>query len=487
MSFNEAQLKDLLGGKGYIRGPFGSALKRAELKEDGVPVYEQQHAIRGDRDFRYFIDEEKYEKLKRFTVETNDLIISCSGTVGRISVIREGDPKGIISQALLILRPDAEKVLPEYLYYFFSSKRGFNELINASQGAVQLNIAPRAVVEKIPVPIPCIEEQKTIVAIFKGVDDKIELNRQTNQTLEQIAQAIFKSWFVDFEPTRAKIIAKEQGANSATQELAAQAIICGAITLEQLEELEQNLETTLQQAIDKKLNQHNQTNPTALNAQQLKTTAALFPNELVESELGDVPEGWDCQALSGWGDIVCGKTPSKKKDEYYGGNIPFIKIPDMHGNMYAIETVDSLTKEGAETQKKKRLPKGSVCVSCIATVGQVVIACEDSFTNQQINSIVPLENSYTPYLYFAMLEQYDYLHDLASGGSATLNLNTGNFSKIQIVKPSPELLNTFSQVVQPIMDNILTNSYQQQVLASIRDSLLPKLLSGELKINKEVN
>lgn len=110
-------------------------------------------------------------------------------------------------------------------------------------------------------------------------------------------------------------------------------------------------------------------------------------------QLGDVPEGWGYQPLSEWGDIVCGKTPSKKKDEYYGGNIPFIKIPDMHGNMYAIETVDSLTEAGAETQKKKRLPKGSVCVSCIATVGQVVVASEDSFTNQQINSIVPLEGA----------------------------------------------------------------------------------------------
>src|SRR5690554_1574547 len=393
---------------------------------------------------------------------------------------------GASADVLIFRTKDSEVLDPNYLYFLLSNEDFVKYTVLTAKGA-KMPRDDKAAIMQYKFFLPEIDKQREVGLILLGINKKIDLNRQTNQTLEQIAQAIFKSWFVDFEPTRAKIIAKEQGANSATQELAAQAIICGAITLEQLEELEQNLETTLQQAIDKKLNQHNQTNPTALNAQQLKTTAALFPNELVESELGDVPEGWDCQALSGWGDIVCGKTPSKKKDEYYGGNIPFIKIPDMHGNMYAIETVDSLTKEGAETQKKKRLPKGSVCVSCIATVGQVVIACEDSFTNQQINSIVPLENSYTPYLYFAMLEQYDYLHDLASGGSATLNLNTGNFSKIQIVKPSPELLNTFSQVVQPIMDNILTNSYQQQVLASIRDSLLPKLLSGELKINKEVN
>lgn len=329
MSFKNVPLKDLLGGKGYIRGPFGSALKRRELQKTGIPVYEQQHAIKGDREFRYYIDEKKYEELKRFTVEVDDLIISCSGTVGRISVIREEDPIGIISQALLILRPESKKILPEYLYYFFSSKRGFYELINASQGAVQLNIAPRTVVEKILIPTPTISEQREIVSILKSLDDKIELNHQTNQTLEQIAQAIFKSWFVDFEPTRAKIIAKEQGANLATQELAAQAIICGAITLEQLAEVEQNLETTLQQAIDEKLNQHKQTNPTALNAQQLKTTAALFPNELAESELGDVPEGWGVKSLSEVVEIIGGGTPKRSEEQFWNGEIPWFSVRDV--------------------------------------------------------------------------------------------------------------------------------------------------------------
>src|SRR5690554_547607 len=390
MSFNEAQLKDLLGGKGYIRGPFGSALKRAELKEDGVPVYEQQHAIRGDRDFRYFIDEEKYEKLKRFTVETNDLIISCSGTVGRISVIREGDPKGIISQALLILRPDAEKVLPEYLYYFFSSKRGFNELINASQGAVQLNIAPRAVVEKIPVPIPCIEEQKTIVAILKGVDDKIELNRQTNQTLEQIAQAIFKSWFVDFEPTRAKIIAKEQGADSATQELAAQAIICGAITLEQLQGYaeesveesaqqreQESLSTRLQKAINEKLSQASANPLNATTAEQLIATAALFSNELVESELGEVPEGWKYLKISEVADIGIGKTPPRKESHWFSNDINDVKwvsIRDLGvSGAYVLSTSEYLTEEAVSKFNVRRIPHNTVLLSFKMTVGRVAI------------------------------------------------------------------------------------------------------------------
>ena len=120
--WNETILSEVLVDKGYIRGPFGSALKRGDMKEDGIPVYEQQHAIYNSREFRYYIDEQKFNEMKRFQVRKDDLIISCSGTVGKVSIIKDDDPNGIISQALLLLRVDTDKVLPLYLKYFFSSK-----------------------------------------------------------------------------------------------------------------------------------------------------------------------------------------------------------------------------------------------------------------------------------------------------------------------------------------------------------------------------
>jgi len=276
MSFDVITLGDLLGEKGYIRGPFGSALKRSELKEEGIPVYEQQHAIRGDREFRFFIDEEKYKQLKRFTVKSNDLIISCSGTVGRISIIDEDDQKGIISQALLILRPDTEKISTQFLYYFLTSKRGFNELINASQGAVQLNIAPRAVVEKIPVPTPSPEVQQRIVYVLRSLDDKIALNRQINQTLESMAQTIFKSWFVDFDPVKAKIAAIEAYEDPDGVTRAAMRAISGKT--------------------DDELDQMQARRPE--NYAKLKTTAELFPAAMQDSELGEVPDGWEVMQFS---------------------------------------------------------------------------------------------------------------------------------------------------------------------------------------------
>ena len=122
IEWKESTLGQVLQHKGYVRGPFGSALKRGEMKEVGIPVYEQKNAIYNEREFRFFINEEKFHELKRFQVKTNDLIISCSGTVGKISIIKEEDPKGIISQALLILRPDVSIINLKYLFYILYNR-----------------------------------------------------------------------------------------------------------------------------------------------------------------------------------------------------------------------------------------------------------------------------------------------------------------------------------------------------------------------------
>lgn len=194
--WKKCKLGELMVKKGYIRGPFGSSLKRGEMKEFGVPVYEQRNAIYDHRDFRFFIDEEKFRELKRFQVNTNDLIISCSGTVGRISIIKKNDLKGVISQALLILRSDISKIELKFLFYFLTSKVGFELITQASHGSVQVNIAARAVVENIPIVLPPLLEQKAIASVLSSLDDKIDLLHRQNKTLEAIAETIFRQWFI---------------------------------------------------------------------------------------------------------------------------------------------------------------------------------------------------------------------------------------------------------------------------------------------------
>ena len=193
------EIKEILAEKGYIRGPFGSSLRRHELKSSGIPVYEQQHAIYNSREFRLFIDENKFNELKRFQVKTGDILISCSGTIGKISIIREEDPKGIISQALLILRPNPNVVQPLFLKYFLESPAGFNSIVSRSSGSVQVNIAKRELIENIELPIPSLKEQDVIINILNSIESNIKTNQQMNITLESIAQALFKHWFIDFE------------------------------------------------------------------------------------------------------------------------------------------------------------------------------------------------------------------------------------------------------------------------------------------------
>lgn len=205
IEYQNVILADLLQDKGYIRGPFGSALKRPEMQTEGIPVYEQQHTIYNSREFRFFISEEKFEELKRFQVEANDLVISCSGTVGRVTIIKEEDPKGIISQALLILRVDSKKVLPQYLKYFFTSKEGYNAIVSRSSGSVQVNISKRNVIEQIPLRLPSTNIQKKIVGVLSSIDKKIEKNEQINNNLPT-------------HPCNARIAAKQRRQTPKTDE-----------------------------------------------------------------------------------------------------------------------------------------------------------------------------------------------------------------------------------------------------------------------------
>ena len=218
----------------------------------------------------------------------------------------------------------------------------------------------------------------------------------------------------------------------------------------------------------------------------LETMAqTIFKEWFGKYQIGDeLPDGWKVGRLRDLGDIICGKTPSKADKENFGGNIPFIKIPDMHNQMFIIKTSDSLTKKGVSTQKNKLIPKNSICVSCIATVGLVSITSKDSQTNQQINSILPFNDSCREFIYFKVKGLHKYLQDIGSGGTATLNVNTRSFSNIEIIIPNIKKLNAFNIIVNPMFEKIFDNYSQIESLTKTRDTLLPKLMSGQVRVNK---
>ncbi|HHV6515791.1 TPA: restriction endonuclease subunit S, partial [Haemophilus influenzae] len=318
----------------------------------------------------------------------------------------------------------------------------------------------KSFMENFKIKIPSLEKQKYISNILSNLDKKIRFNTQINQTLEQISQALFKSWFVDFDPVRAKVQALSDGLNLEQAELATMQAISGK-TPEELTAL-------------------SQTQPDRYA--ELAETAKAFPCEMVDVDGVEVPRGWEMKALSDLGQIICGKTPSKSNKEFYGDAVPFIKIPDMHNQVFITQTTDNLSVVGANYQSKKYIPAKSICVSCIATVGLVSMTSKPSHTNQQINSIIPDDEQSCEFLYLSLKQpsMTKYLKDLASGGTATFNLNTSTFSKIEIITPSKEIIYIFQKKVVSIFEKTLSNSIENKRLTEIRDLLLPRLLSGEI-------
>jgi type I restriction enzyme S subunit len=215
---------------------------------------------------------------------------------------------------------------------------------------------------------------------------------------------------------------------------------------------------------------------------QNKTLEALAETLFRQWFVEEAEEGWDTAKLGNFGAIICGKTPSKKVHSHFDGNIPFVKIPDMHGKTFVFDTADSLTEEGAKSQNNKHLPPKSILVSCIATVGLVTMNAFESQTNQQINSIIPKHDRYRYYLYLKLMTMKDELLAMASGGTATDNLNTGDFSDIEILMPDEEILKKFHHQVSAHFDNIFANQAQIRTLTRLRDTLLPKLMSGEIRV-----
>ena len=177
--------------------------------------------------------------------------------------------------------------------------------------------------------------------------------------------------------------------------------------------------------------------------------------------------------------VVTGKTPSTKNEEFWDGNIPFITIPDMHNQVFTIDTERTIGKLGA----KSLIPKNSISVSCIATVGLVSITTEESQTNQQINSII-IDNDYDLYYLFEFLsEQTEYLKSIA-GGSTTYNINKKTFQNIVIPYLPKEILINFSEQVSCLFEKIKSNESENRTLEQLRDTLLPKLMNGEIDLDK---
>lgn len=348
-------------------------------------------------------------------------------------------------------------------------------------GSVQDNINLQTL-ERLLFPIPKLEEQNAIADILCSFDDKIELNRQTNQTLEHIAQAIFKSWFVDFEPTRAKIIAKQKGGNALAQSLAAQAVICGAITLEQLQALEEDyrgLEAQLHPLITNKF-PHQIAGLDYWTPDTLQTTADLFPDALLASELGEVPEGWEVKALDEIAHYQNGLALQKFRPEDEGDFLPVLKIAQL--------------KKGFADGEEKASP--NIKPECIVDNGDVVFSWSGSLVvdvwcggkaalNQHLFKVTSLDYPKWFYCYWTKHHLETFIQVAADKAVTMGHIKRSHLGEAKCVVPSCAL-DRFS-----LMSDFLEKQIEQRLeslsLQEIRDLLLPKLLSGEISLDNSLS
>lgn len=200
-----------------------------------------------------------------------------------------------------------------------------------------------------------------------------------------------------------------------------------------------------------------------------------------------IPEFWEVKEIKDFGKVITGKTPSTVVPEYYGGDIPFIKTPDMHGNMFILKTDEHISEKGLNSQKSQTLPTGSIVVNCIGALsGSVSITTEISQTNQQIHSIKLLDINHLEFLFHAISDLREMIHMYGNTGSTMTNLSKGKFEKLKILFPKKELVEKYHFLVNPMFNQIKTLQQQNTQLRQIRDRLLPRLISGKLQVKENI-
>ena len=403
------------------------------LREKSVFFNNQRKPVtRSDREngeYPYYGAAGIQDYVSEFIFDGRYILVGEDGTVisnDEHPVVQIAEGKFWVNNHAHVIRPTSDEGF-DFLYYALVGSK----VKNLVTGAVQPKLSMTNL-KSLLIPWPeSAEVRRGIGGTLSILDKKIQANNALAETLEAIAQSLFKSWFIDFDPVKAKMSGEK---------------------------------------------------PFGMDEE----TAALFPDSMDESELGPIPTGWDICSVDGFGRVVTGKTPSTKEPEYWGTEIPFVTIPDMHGQLVVTSSRRALTQVGADSQQSQSLPRGTTMVSCIATPGLVSYASLPCQTNQQINSVIPSNQHAPAWLFWHMRSLIPKLIRDSGIGTVFANMNKSDFSNIKSIAPPKSLRDSFSQVATPILEMVENLSRESQNLAEVRDALLPRLISGQLEIPDEI-
>lgn len=406
-------------------GPFGSRLKSDAYTDSGVALIRGTN-LSGSKFFSgdyVYVSEETAAGLGNANVKPNDLVFPHRGNIGSVGLVPDGDQAFAISSSLMKITLDVKRVDPLFMYYFFRTSIGQSELLkNASQVGTPGIATPLTSLRACQVPVPPLEAQREVSLFLGLIDDQIELLKDKNATLEAIAQAIFKSWFIDFDPVKAKS------------------------------------EGRVPDGID-------------------ETTAALFPDSFEESALGAIPKGW---SVGGMGQI-CNNPRSQAKPESIDPKTPYIGLEHMPRKSIALD--DAGTAEGLESGKfwfqrddvlfgKLRPYFHKVGLApCVGVCSTDILVLRANAPHMLGFAAMHLSSdrliAYTTQL---------------SNGARMPRTSWQHVESFDIAIPTTPLLAAFNDLVRPMFENIYANIEEARTLADLRDTLLPRLISGKLKL-----
>ena len=390
-------------------------------------------------DSKVFAPKESKGFTKKYMLDQDDIVIAMTDMKNDVKILGccalvNHNSRFLLNQRVGRVRvKDTNLVNPKYLYYFLNSPDQLRDVRSRANSGVQVNLSTQSIKESL-IKIYPKEYQDKIVEILHNLDKKIELNQQMNENLEEISKILFKSWFIDFDPVRAKAEGR----------------------------------------------------PTELS----KGLSDLFPDSFEDSELGQIPEGFKVDSIDNQYDISIGKTPPRKEPQWFSENhqdIPWISIRDMgDAGAYINKTSEFLTNEAIEKFNIKVIPKNSVILSFKLTVGRVSILGNEMYTNEAIAHFVPKDDDLSEVFTYCLLKSIRY-ESLSSTSSIATAVNSKIIKAMKCIFPSKALLIAFNEFCHPIYKKIETNTNEIETLIALKDILLPRLISGELQIQDQEN
>ncbi len=399
---------------------------------DGVPIVRVNNIRNGriDTTDMLKVGADIEAKFRRSRLRGGEVLLTLVGTPGEVAIVPDNLRDWNVARAVGVIPVRKD---PGSLWVSICLRSAFIQhcIRTWATTTVQATFNLRDLA-KLPIPIPPIDTREAIGAVLGALDDKIELNRRMNATLEAMARALFQSWFVDFDPVRAKLDGR----------------------------------------------------PAAL----APATSALFPEDFQDSPLGHIPKGWETGSILRQADLLSGGTPKTDVPAYWNGDVPWASAKDVSqcGEAFLVSTERTITKRGLEESSTKIIPaNATVVVSRGATTGRLTMFGHAMAMNQTCYGL----RSKVGASFALFCNTRHFIERLVQGGHGSIfdTITTSTFEATDVLLAPKEVLLAFDRQVTPLFQQVHANLHQSRTLATLRDTLLPKLLSGELSVENLQN